>query len=164
MSYPGKLPEKYHKKKRVIREVLSQQKEIFDTGKSVPDRIVSISKSYVRSMIRGKETRSVEFGAKVNMIQVDCINFIDHLSFNPFIESIMFIGSIRHCRTLFGRITHISANDIYATNANRNLCAKQKVTKNPEEFLSNLPVFHQCYLFCKGPLVFLVLTTRRKIL
>jgi hypothetical protein len=50
-----KFPEKYHKRRRVIRKVLSQQKKIFETGKSVPDRIVSISKSYVRPIVRGKE-------------------------------------------------------------------------------------------------------------
>ena len=125
-----KFPEKYYKKKRVIRKVLSQQKKIFETGKSVPDRIVSISKSYVRPIIRGKETKSVEFGAKVNMIQVDGINFIDHLSFDPFNESTVFINSIRHCRTLFGKITHISADDIYATNANRKYCTREKITTN----------------------------------
>ena len=125
-----KFPEKYYQKRRVIRKVLSQQTKIFETGKSVPDRIVSISKSYVRPIVRGKEVKKVEFGAKVNMIQVDGINFIDHLSFDPFNESTLFINSIRHSRTLFGKITHISADDIYATNANRKYCTSQKITTN----------------------------------
>lgn len=34
----------------------------------VQDRIVSISKPYVRPIVRGKEVKSVEFGAKVNNI------------------------------------------------------------------------------------------------
>ena len=115
-----KFPEKYYKKKRVVRKVLSQQQEMFTTGShSVPDRIVSISKSYVRPIVRGKEVKQVEFGAKVNMIQVDGINFIEHLSFNPFNEGTRLIESVRNSRTLFGKITHISADDIYATNANR---------------------------------------------
>ncbi len=125
-----KFPEKYYIRKRVIRKVLSQQKQMFQTGKSVPDRIVSIAKSYIRPIVRGKEVKSVEFGPKVNMIQVDGINFIEHISFNPFNEGTRLISSIRYSRTLFGLITHISADDIYATNANRKYCSGQKITTN----------------------------------
>jgi len=125
-----KFPEKYHNRKKVIRKVLAQQTKIFETGKSVPDRIVSIFKSYVRPIVRGKEVNPVEFGAKVNMIQFDGINFIDHISFDPFNEGTRFIDSIRYSRTLFGKITHISADDIYATNANRKWCTNQKITTN----------------------------------
>lgn len=125
-----RFPEKYYKKRRVICKVLSQQTKIFETGKSVPGRIVSISKSYVRPIVRGKEVKSVEFGAKVNMIQFDGINFIDHLSFEPFNESIRLKDSIRYSRTLFGKITHVSADDIYATNANRKWCSSQNITTN----------------------------------
>ena len=125
-----KYTEKYHQKRRVIRKVLSQQKKIFETGKSVPDRIVSISKSYVRPIVRGKEVKKVEFGAKVNMIQFDGINFIEHLSFDPFNEGPRLIESIRYSRTLFGKITHVSADDIYATNVNRNWCTAQNITTN----------------------------------
>jgi len=126
-----KFPEKYRKRKKVIRKVLSQQQEMFTTGShKVPDRIVSISKSYIRPIIRGKEVKKVEFGAKVNMIQVDGINFIEHLSFDAFNEGPRLIESIRYSRTLFGKITHISADDIYASNANRKWCTGQKITTN----------------------------------
>lgn len=125
-----RFPEKYYTRKRVILKVLSQQQQMFQTGKSVPDRIVSIAKSYIRPIVRGKEVKKVEFGAKVNMIQVDGINFIEHLSFNPFNESTRLISSIRYSRALFGKITHISADDIYATNANRKYCTGQKITTN----------------------------------
>jgi len=125
------FPEKYYKKRRVIRKVLSQQQEMFRTGNySIPDKIVSISKSYVRPIVRGKETKKVEFGAKVNMIQVDGINFIEHLSFDAFNEGPRLIESVRYSRTLFGKITHISADNIYATNANRKWCTGQKITTN----------------------------------
>jgi|TARA_B100000315_G_C14530907_1_gene566110 hypothetical protein len=125
-----RFPEKYYTRKRVIRKVLSQQKQIFLTKKSVPDRIVSIAKSYVRPIVRGKEVKSVEFGAKVNMIQFDGINFIEHLSFKPFNEGTRLINSVWYSRTLFGKITHLSADDIYATNANRTYCSNQKITTN----------------------------------
>lgn len=126
-----KFPEKYYQKRRVIRKVLAQQQEMFMTGNhSVPDRIVSISKSYIRPIVRGKEVKKVEFGAKVNMIQVDGINFIEHLSFDAFNEGTRLINSIRYSRTLFGMTTHVSADDIYATNANRKWCTAQGITTN----------------------------------
>lgn len=124
------LPKKYQVKIRIIKKVLKQQQEIFKTGKSVPERIVSISKSYIRPIVRGKEVKAVEFGAKVNMIQFDGINFIEHLSFNAFNEGVRLKESIRYGRTLFGKLTHISADDIYATNANRKYTTENHIVNN----------------------------------
>ncbi len=46
-----------------------KEKEMF-ARKKVSDRIVSIDRHYVRPIVRGKETKSVEFDAKVNNIQI----------------------------------------------------------------------------------------------
>jgi hypothetical protein len=121
------MPEKYHNQIRLIKTILNQQQEIFTTGKSVPDRIVSIAKAYIRPIVRGKEVKPVEFGAKVNMIQLDGINFIEHLSFDAFHEGIRLAKSIRYARELVGKITHVSADDIYATNDNRSYCKKEGI-------------------------------------
>lgn len=118
---------KYYKRLKTIKKVLVQQRAIFQTGKTVPNRIVSIAKSYIRPIVRGKEVKKVEFGAKVNMIQFDGINFIEHLDFNAFHEGIRLPKSIRLGRELFGSITHISADAIYATNANRKYCKGQTI-------------------------------------
>ena len=124
------LPKKYYTRIKVIKTVLAQQQEMFITGSSIPGRIVSIAKSYIRPIVRGKESKSVEFGMKVNMVQFDGINFIEHLSFDPFHEGIRLTKSIRYGRELFGRITHVSADDIYATNPNRSYCTSQNITTN----------------------------------
>jgi len=124
------LPKRYYTNIKIIRKVLKQQQEMFKTGKSVPERIVSISKSYIRPIVRGKEVKAVEFGAKVNMIQFDGINFIEHLSFNAFNEGTRLVKSIRYGRSLFGKITHISADDIYATNANRKYSTAAHIVTN----------------------------------
>jgi hypothetical protein len=124
------LPTRYYTNLKIIRKVLKQQQEMFKTGKSVPERIVSISKSYIRPIVRGKEVKAVEFGAKVNMIQFDGINFIEHLSFNAFNEGTRLVKSIRYGRSLFGKITHISADDIYATNANRKYSTAAHIVTN----------------------------------
>jgi len=124
------MPKKYYSRLKVVRKVLTQQQEIFQSRMSVPDRIVSISKSYIRPIVRGKEVKAVEFGAKVNMIQFDGINFIEYLSFNAFNEGTRLIQSIRYGRSLFGHITHISADDIYATNKNRKYSTNAKIVTN----------------------------------
>ena len=62
----------YQKRLSIIRKVLVQEKEMFE-GRKVSDRIVSVDRHYVRPIVRGKETKSVEFGAKVNNIQIDGI-------------------------------------------------------------------------------------------
>ena len=122
------MPARYYRQVKIITRVLSQQQEIFETGKSVPDRIVSLSKSYIRPIVRGKEVKPVEFGAKVNMIQFGGINFIEHISFSAFHEGIRLKQSVRYGRELLGKITHLSGDDIYATNANRTYCKKENIT------------------------------------
>lgn len=124
------LPKKYYDKIKVLRKVYYQQQEMFDTGGSLPGRIVSISKDYIRPIVRGKERKKVEFGPKVNMIQVDGINFIEHLSFDPYNEGTRLISCIWLARELFGRISHISADRIYATNKNRRYCTSSGITTN----------------------------------
>ena len=58
----------------IITKVYRQQKTHFASNnpkESIPDRIVSVSKPYVRPIVRGKEVKNVESGAKCNNILVD---------------------------------------------------------------------------------------------
>jgi hypothetical protein len=103
--------------------VLQQQTIRFQGGK-VKGLIVSIDKDYIRPIVRGKENKRVEFGAKVNTIQIDGINFIEHLSFDAFHEGIRIPQCINKHQQLFRkRVTHLSADRIYATNYNRKYCS-----------------------------------------
>ena len=105
------------------------QQRLKFAGENVKDRIVSIDKSYIHPIVRGKETKSVEFGAKVNMIQVDGINFIEHLSFSAFHEGIRLPECVYKQQKLFNRRVSLPAADsIYATNANRKFCTKRGIT------------------------------------
>jgi len=106
------MPDRYYRQIKVINRVLKQQQKIFETGQSVPDRIVSLSKAYIRPIVRGKEVKPVEFGAKVYMIQFGGINFIEHISFSAFHEGIRLKQSVRYGRQLAGKITHLSGDDI----------------------------------------------------
>ena len=92
-------------------------------GRKVSDRIVSIGRHYVRPTVRGKETKSVEFGAKVNNIRIDGISFIEHLSFKAFNEDIRLKDCIRMQQKLMNvRVRCVAADSIYANNANRKFC------------------------------------------
>ena len=118
----------FHKRLSVIKKVLHQQTVRFQGGE-VKGLIVSIDKDYIRPIVRGKENKRVEFGAKVNTIQVDGINFIEHLSFDAFNEGIRIPQCInKHQRLLHKGVTLLAADRIYATNYNRKYCSSRNIT------------------------------------
>lgn len=110
----------------VITKVYRQQKNHYNSGdarESIPDRIVSVSKPYIRPIVRGKETKSVEFGAKCNNILIDGISFIEKLSFNAFNEG----TRLKHCVSLAQKLTGVEVKKIggdqgYSGNDNRTFC------------------------------------------
>lgn len=129
-NYKGKiaLSSDYQKRFSAIKKVLSQEKELFK-GEKVTDRIVSIDRPYLHPIVRGKETKTVEFGAKVNNIQIDGISFIEHLSFKAFNEGVRLKDCIRLQQKLTKtRVKAVAADAIYANNANRKFCTKYGIT------------------------------------
>lgn len=118
----------------IITKVYRQQGNHFDSGdtrESIPDRIVSVRKPYIRPIVRGKENKNVEFGAKSNNIQVDGISFIEKLSFNPFNED----TRLHHCITLhkrlFGvKLHYLAGDNSYSGNKTRELCKALGIVTN----------------------------------
>jgi hypothetical protein len=130
-KHQSALSRKQQAKLRTIFKVYEQQHgKLYGQVKEIKNRIVSLSKPYIRPIVRGKETKTVEFGAKVNVVQVDGINFIEYLSYNAFNESTRFQTGIFLQRKLFGKCTHQSADQIYATNANRKYCKQNSIATN----------------------------------
>ena len=115
----------------IITKMFRQQKNHFqskDCRESIPDRIVSISKPYVRPIVRGKEVKSVEFGAKCNNILVDGLSFIEKLSFNAFNEG----TRLQHCCKLHKRLFGVDVKKIggdqgYAGTENRDWCKENGI-------------------------------------
>ena len=113
-------------KLEIITRMYRQQKNHFrnnDSGESIPNRIVSLSKPHLRPIVRGKEVKSVEFGAKVNNILVDGISFIEKLSFNAFNEG----AQLMHCLKMHKRLFGVEAKKVggdtgYAGTENRDYC------------------------------------------
>ena len=110
----------------IITKMYRQQKNHFqskDCRESIKDRIVSISKPYVRPIVRGKEVKSVEFGAKVNNILVDGISFIEKLSFNAFNEGTRLVHCLKMHKRLFGvEAKKVGGDTGYAGTENRDYC------------------------------------------
>lgn len=111
-----------------ISTVYRQQSELFNK-KEIRHRVVSIDRPYIRPIVRGKENRRVEFGAKVNNIQIDGISFIEHHSFEAFNEGIRLKQAVEYQEELTGvKVTEVGADTIYANNDNRKYCAKKEIT------------------------------------
>lgn len=120
-----------YEKLRLIKQVAKQQRYLLvHPDSKLADRILSIYKPYVRAIVRGKETKAVEFGAKAHILQVDGINYIEHLSYKAFNETTRLRASILKHKQLFGKCFQWSADAIYATNKNRKYTTALKITTN----------------------------------
>ena len=106
-----------------IKTIYGQQHELlYGKRENVKQRIVSLDKPYVRPIIRGKEVKPVEFGAKVHKVQVSGLSFIEHLSYDNFNEGTRLKQSVAFHQRYFGRCRQLGADAIYATNENRRYC------------------------------------------
>ena len=127
-KYQYKYSLKEQKLLSTVQTVYEQQHElVYGNRESVTHRIVSIHKPYIRPIVRGKEIKPVEFGAKVHKVQVDGISFIEYLSYEAFNESTRLKQSIAFHQKHFGKLSQLGADGIYATNENRRYCTKMNI-------------------------------------
>jgi len=119
----------FYKRLAIINKVYQQQQLHFDQPKvKIKDRIISLAKPYLRPIVRGKETKRVEFGMKVHEMQIGGINFIEHWSFNAFHEGIRLKKTIWLHRFLFRtKVKFFGGDQLYANNANRSYCSGQNI-------------------------------------
>lgn len=116
------------KRLAALKEVFRQQTALADK-KEVKHRIVSIDRPYIRPIVRGKENKRVEFGAKVNNIQIGGISFIEHHSFEAFNEGVRLKQCIEYQEELTGvKVKRVGADTIYANNDNRKYCTANGIT------------------------------------
>ena len=128
-EYRLKPTKAFQKTRATIKKIHTQQHAYFTTGIPPKHKIVSLFKPYLHPIVRGKEVKKVEFGAKVNKLQIDGINFIQHLSFQAFNEGTQFQASIWQAQRLTGiKVKQVGADAIYATNANRKVCTASGIS------------------------------------
>ena len=128
-----------HKKQRelmVIHTLYEQQQKMYDLNvHQCDDRIVSISQPHVRPIVRGKQGKSVEFGAKLGLSVMDGFMTKDTLSWEAYNESEDLVKQAEAYKILFGHYPElIQADKIYATNDNRNWCKENgiRLTATPK--------------------------------
>jgi transposase, IS5 family len=114
-----------YQKLLVVSELVRQQTILYHSdSRSIPDRIVSLSQSHVRPIVRGKARCNVEFAAKI-LISVtgDGFTFLDRLSFDPYNEGEDLKAQARAYRRRHGHYPKvICADQIYRTRANQAFC------------------------------------------
>ena len=124
------IPTLFWIRQPIIKQIYQQQYWYYhEPASKIPNRIVSLARPYIRPIVRGKQNKRVEFGMKVNMLQVDGIDFIEHWDFNAFHEGIRLPQTLA-CQQnyLKVKVLQFGADAIYATNANRKLCKSLKIT------------------------------------
>jgi len=105
---------------------LYEQQEYMYTNKthSVENRIVSIERSYLRPIVRGKAKAPVEFGAKFDLsIDTEGYGRIEKISFDAYNESTCLVAAIERFKNRTGHYPErVLADQIYRTRDNRAYC------------------------------------------
>ena len=101
-----------------------QRKHSRSQTRKITRRLLDLlSKPHLRPIVRGKEVKSVELGAKVNNILVDGISFIEKLSFNAFNEGSRLVHCLKMHKRLFGvEAKKVGGDTGYAGTENRDYC------------------------------------------
>ena len=96
---------------------------------SVPDWIVSISQTYIRTIVRGKAKSYTEFGAKLDVsIDEKEMARIDRLSFDAYNESDALISAVKNCKQRTGHYPErVLVGKIYRNRINRDFCKKKGI-------------------------------------
>jgi len=106
----------------VIQHLYDQQWEMYQTKtKRCDDRIVSISQPYVRPIVRGKQNKPVEFGAKLSVsLDGDGFARIDHLRWDAFHEGLDLKSQVENYHDRTGYYPErVLADPLYGTRENR---------------------------------------------
>jgi len=111
------------------KTIYSQQLHMATTrGRHVADRIVSFHQPQVRPIIRGKDGKAVEFGAKAQVAVADGYSFLDDCQFDPFHEGIRLSQSLEKHGARFGKNPDlVLADQIYANRDNRALLKEKGI-------------------------------------
>ena len=127
--YPCKLKTNFFSRISTIKKIYNQQQLHFNNPKAkIKHRIISLAKPYLRPIVRGKETKRVEFGMKVHEMQIDGINFIEHWDFEAYHEGVRMKQTLWKHQYLFKRkCTLFGGDQIYANNKNRRYCTLEKI-------------------------------------
>lgn len=106
---------------QTIIKVYEQQRWMYDNRThSCPDRIVNIFQSWVRPIVRGKDKNKTEFGAKINVSEVNGFCRVDKFSWDAYNESTNLQTQVENFKIVYGCYPKVLLGDkIYLTRENR---------------------------------------------
>ena len=104
----------------VLQEVYSQQRFMYDNNVTrIDHRIVSISQPYVRPIVRGKEHKKTEFGAKIGLSTCNGYSRLDHIDWTNYGDAADLPLQVERYKKLYGYYPEsVNADKIYHTKAN----------------------------------------------
>ena len=128
-STPFPLGHKLQRQYWIIQHLYSQQDGMYKSKqRRCDDRIVSISQPHVRPIVRGKASKSREFGAKVNVSMTEGLAFIDHLGWDAYNESKDLKKQVEEYRGRYGYYPEVVlADQLYGTRENRKYLKKNGI-------------------------------------
>jgi IS5 family transposase len=111
------------------QNILTQQSQIYQ-NKKVTERIVSVHKTHIRPMVRGKFPIEVEFGPKILVnLQDDCL-FLEDLQFNNVSDSQLLDKSIENYKERFDKLpTQLAADRGFWSKSNYQLAENYGIKK-----------------------------------
>lgn len=120
-----------------IRTVYTQQVEMYSQKKhQIENRVISLSQSWIRPIVRGKQKAKVEFGAKLSISVVNGYTFVDRLSFEAYNEGehSEFVQVMEKYKERFGYYPEkVLADTIYGNRKNRNWCKEHGIYLSAEK-------------------------------
>lgn len=104
----------------IVQEVYRQQREMYETKTNRLDhRIVSIFQPYVRPIVRGKEHKPTEFGAKIGLSTCKGYTRLDHIDWTNYGDAADLPLQVERYQNLYGYYPQkVNADKIYHTKAN----------------------------------------------
>ena len=114
----------------IIRQVYEQQEKMYwEKKKRCANRIVSIHQPHVRPIVRGKQHRTAEFGAKLSVsLSQGGIALVDRISWEAYHEGKDLIPQVEEYRKRYGHYPEVVLGDqIYGTRQNRKELKEKKI-------------------------------------
>ena len=129
MRADGLLPRRWEERLCTLQTLCDQQKQMYETRThTVEDRIVSISRPYLRPIVRGKAKAPVEFGAKLDISVADGYTRIETLSFDAYNEATFLKIVIERYRHRTGHFPQrVLADKIYRNRENLRFCKEHGI-------------------------------------
>lgn len=123
------LSPRWQDRLEILRIVYRQQKQMYETKThTVENRIISISRPYLRPIVRGKARSPVEFGAKLDISVVNGYTRLETLSFDAYNEASFLESVIERYRLRTGKYpARVLADKIYRNRENLGYCKEHGI-------------------------------------